>query len=110
MNTGSHGTYVQPGHRWTRVLNQSWPPAEVARRLTDVPIEQQIPVRVRVVFETGEEQLDGIATRWVKNLPHVRVAINDVRIVSGGVWVAPSDIERVSSPTAPSASARSIRP
>lgn len=36
-----------------------------------------------------------IATRWVKNLPHVRVAVNDVRIVSGGVWVAPMDLERL---------------
>jgi hypothetical protein len=36
----------------------------------------------------------GIATRWAKNLPHVRVEINDERIVSGGVWVAPADVER----------------
>ena len=86
---------MQPGRRWVKVLNQSWPPAEIARRLCDVPIEDQIRVRVRVVFETGEEHLEGIATRWTKNLPHVRVAINDVRIVSGGVWVAPSDIERM---------------
>lgn len=95
MNEGSHATNIQPGQRWAEVLNQSWPPPEVARRLCDVPIEDQIHVRVRVLFETGEEQLEGIATRWTKNLPHVRVSINDVRLVSGGVWVSPSDIERI---------------
>ena len=95
MNVGSHGTNVQPGHNWVSVKNESWPPAEVARRMTPLSIDQQIAVRVRVVFETGEEWLEGFATRWTKNLPHVRVAIHDERVASGGVWVAPEDIKRM---------------
>ncbi len=92
----SHATNVQPAKRWAKVLNESWPSTELARQLRDVDVDQQIPVVVRIVFETGVEHLPGVATRWVSRpTAHVRVEVQDDRLVSGGVWVDPADIERV---------------
>lgn len=89
----SHATNVQPASQWAKVLNEKWPSAELARRLRDV--DDPIPVTVRIVFETGEERLPGLATRWVNSpTKHVRVAVQDSRLVSGGVWVDPADVER----------------
>lgn len=93
-HNGSHGTRVQPAKDWATVLNESWPPPEIARRLRDVDVDKQIPVIAHVVFESGEEQLFGYATRWAKDLPHVRVSINDARLTTGGLWLAPADIQR----------------
>jgi hypothetical protein len=92
MNEGSHGTNVQPAGGWQRVQNESWPPAEVARRLSDRPYEEQIPVIVRVVFDTGEENIEGMASRWTGQ--HVYVLVADQRVRIGGVWVAAADVSR----------------
>lgn len=92
---GSHGTRVQPARHWVKVLNESWPKAEIARRMHELEVDEQIPVTARVVFETGEEQLQGSAVWWVRRpTAHVRVRINDNRLQSGGVWLDPADIQR----------------
>lgn len=92
MNEGSHGTNVQPAGRWQKVLNENWPPADVARRLNDRPVEEQIPVSVRVVFTAGEERLDGMAARWTRM--HGYVIVADQRIRNQGIWVLAADIQR----------------
>lgn len=91
---GNHnGTNVQPAGKWRNILNESWPPADGARRLTDRPVAEQIAVTVRVVFDTGTEQLDGMASRWTGN--HVYVLVQDPRVRIGGVWVDAGDVERI---------------
>lgn len=87
----SHATNVQPATGWSDPLNETWPPAELARRLQDVPVDKQIAVVARLVFETGTEYLEGFATRWEDGKPYVRIAIADSRLRSGGVWLHPSD-------------------
>lgn len=95
MNDGSHATNVRPANRWVDVLNESWPKPELARQLRELPSAEQIPVTARVVFKTGEEQLPGLAVYWItRPTKHVRVRINDARLVSGGLWLDPSDITR----------------
>lgn len=92
----THATNVQPSGRWSTPLNESWPPADIARKLNDTEPYKWISVRVRLVFDTGEEVLDGSATRWVNRgkTRHVYVTVNDPRLNSGGVWVDPADVSR----------------
>lgn len=79
-----------PTEHWQDVLNESWPPADVARKLQD---REGIPVTVRVVFgRDGEQQLDGRARRWWEQ--HVYVELKDRRIRTTGVWVDASDVQR----------------
>lgn len=81
---------------WVKILNESWPEPELARRLKDVGVDKQIPVTVRIVFETGIEHLPGIATRWSNGQrKHVRVTVDDHRVATFGVWVDPADVERL---------------
>lgn len=73
------------------VLNESWPPTDVAAVLKNVP--EPIPVTVRLVFDTdGEQQLAGRAVRWWQR--HVYVELDDHRIRSTGVWVDAGDVKR----------------
>ncbi|GAA3509916.1 hypothetical protein GCM10022234_00020 [Aeromicrobium panaciterrae] len=91
----SHATNVQPAKQWVKVLNESWPPLEVSRRIRDVEPQDEIPVIVRVQFETGEEYLEGKAVWWVnRQTRHVRIAVNDSRLQTGGVTVDPADVRR----------------
>lgn len=95
MNDGSHATNVRPSNRWVEVLNESWPKPELARQLRELDVDKQIPVTARVVFTTGEEHLPGMAVYWItRPTKHVRVRIDDVRLVSGGLWLDPADIRR----------------
>lgn len=73
------------------VLNQSWPPAEVARELRNRP--DAIAAKARVMFETdGEQWLDGIARRWWQQ--HVCVELEDPRLRVRYVWVSAADVRR----------------
>lgn len=81
---------------WVKILNESWPEPELARKLKDVAVDEQIPVTVRIVLETGVEYLQGVATRWSSGrTKHVRVEVQDNRLQTGGVWVDPADVERL---------------
>jgi hypothetical protein len=65
--------------RYQDVTNKSWPPPDVARRLSD---HAAIPVIVRIVWgRDGETHLDGTATRWAGQ--HVFVRFADERSGSG---------------------------
>lgn len=82
-----------PRGLWQDVTNEHWPPAEVTKRLRDVPRDQQIDVIVRVVFDVdGEQQLAGRAVRWTKD--SVCVAVGDPRLRVHYVWLAPADVRR----------------
>lgn len=73
------------------VLNQSWPPADVARELKTR--DDGIGVRVRVVFDRdGEQWLDGVARRWWQT--HVCVECGDARLRVRYVWVGAEDVRR----------------
>lgn len=76
-----------------KIANESWPPPDVARRLNDRPSGEQVAVEVRVAFETGDEWLQGTATRW--HGQHVRVVTSDPRIVTYGLWVVAADVRRI---------------
>jgi hypothetical protein len=85
--------YGIPHHpeRFQDVTNQSWPPPEVARRLSDR--QDGIDVRVRVVLSgDGEVWLDGRATRWHGR--HVFAYVLDDRLRLGFVWVDAGDVQR----------------
>ena len=74
------------------VLNQSWPPAEVARALNNV--REPIAVSARVVFERdGETWLDAMAVRWWRR--HVCVHVEgEERLQVPYVWVDAGEVRR----------------
>lgn len=78
--------------KFDQPANQLWPPPEVARRLNDKSLADQIPVSVRLEFSTGEETLDGMAKRWWQR--HVYVGVDDPRLPTWGAWVDASDVTR----------------
>lgn len=88
----SHATNVQPASGWQKPANELWPKPEVARRLNDVDIQKQIPVTVRLEYDTGTEHQHGVATRWTAS--HVYVVVSDERLHSGGCWVRADDVVR----------------
>ena len=64
------------------------PPAD----LVTTP-ERPIAVSARVVWETdGEEQADGWAIRWTRDV--VLVELRDPRCATVGAWLAPWDVTR----------------
>lgn len=76
-----------------RVLNESWPAPEVARKLRDVEVWRQIEVNARVVLENdGPEWLPGTAVRWTRQ--HVCVLLPERRLLVPYVWLNPSDVRR----------------
>lgn len=76
-----------------RVLNESWPAPEVARKLRDVESYRQIPVSARIVFEKdGPQWLEGTATRWTRI--HGCVMLADQRLIVPYVWLNATDIRR----------------
>lgn len=84
-------------NRHQDVLNESWPMRDAkgfhARGIDDQPIERQMGVLVRLVFENdGEDFLPATATRWTKT--HVFVVVNDPRVQRGQVWVKAEDARR----------------
>lgn len=84
--------YGIPYHpeRFQDVMNKSWPPPDVARRLSD---HAAIPVTVRIVWDRdGETWLDGTATRW--HGQHVFVRFVDERSRLGFAWVDAGDVGR----------------
>lgn len=73
------------------VLNQLWPPPEVARELKNR--DDAIEVQVRVVFDRdGEQWLDSVARRWWQL--HVCVECEDRRLRVRYVWVGAGDVRR----------------
>jgi hypothetical protein len=84
-----------PRHHSDRaVLNESWPPLDVARRLKDVPRDRQIEVEARLVLPYGgEEWVRARAVRWTRT--HVCVWVPDARLLIPYVWLVPSDVRRV---------------
>ena len=77
--------------RFQDILNQSWPPAEIARELKNR--DDAIDVRVRVVFDPdGEQWLEGIARRWWQQ--HVCVECDDPRLRIRYLRVDAADVKR----------------
>lgn len=85
-----HSAPAPPDHsRWQEVLNESWPPADVARRLRDVA--EPIAVTVRLELDQdGEVRLQAQAVRWWQQ--HVCVYLIDPRLQARYVWVDAADV------------------
>lgn len=53
---------------------------------------EPIPVRARIAWATGDEQLDTLALAWTRHL--VLVQLDDRRHQLRGIWLAASDVHR----------------
>jgi hypothetical protein len=77
------------------------PPSAQWQDITNtVPIPDRwtkgaINVAVRVEWaRDGEERIDGVATRWTRDVVYVEFA--DPRKATTGIWVVAADVRRVS--------------
>ena len=55
-------------------------------------VAHPIPVRVRLVWSTGPQWIDGLALEWTQRL--VRVETRDRRLHPRVVWVRAEDVRR----------------
>lgn len=86
---GMYGTPAPTSRQ--AVVNQSWPPREVALRLTDRA--DAIAVRARVELEVdGEDWIDGTAKRWYGR--SVCVYAEDSRLLAPYTWLDADDVVR----------------
>lgn len=78
-----------------RVLNESWPLRDKdgghARGIEDQPSPIDVDVRIEWA-QDGEEWIPGSASRWTRS--HVFVRFQDVRSLTGFVWVRARDVRR----------------
>ena len=59
-------------------------------------VDDPIPVKVTLRWETGDEELDTVAVEWWGSGPDavVRVRIADLRVMTGAVWLPAADVRR----------------
>jgi hypothetical protein len=75
------------------VLNECWPPGDMARRIKPASPDRFVKVIVRVEFEhDGWTEIAGTAQRWWRN--HVCISVGDPRLRTMYVWLDAADVRR----------------